>query len=155
MRLVLSSLDANGRALSSVTLNDIDKFFDAKLARDGDSRRLPVTVRRYEPSSSMRRSIAGVCRDLRREFEVPFCPKTMAFREVPHGAMFRRLLRHESKLTTPAGLRAHAMLLLWSIYALRSSEVANLRLGDIDWREETFCVRARQGRWISALSSAI
>ncbi len=30
VKLVLSSLDANERALSSVTLNDIDKFFEAK-----------------------------------------------------------------------------------------------------------------------------
>ncbi len=33
VKLVLSSLDANERALSSVTLNDIDKFFEAKLAQ--------------------------------------------------------------------------------------------------------------------------
>jgi len=30
------------------------------------------------------------------------------------------------------------MLLLCSIYALRSSEVSDLRLIDIDWREEIF-----------------
>jgi integrase/recombinase XerD len=38
------------------------------------------------------------------------------------------------------------MMLLCSIYALRSSEVSGLRLVDIDWREETFCVkRAKRG----------
>jgi integrase len=56
------------------------------------------------------------------------------------------MLRHESKKTTAQGLRAHAILLLCSIYALRSSEVTRLRLIDIDWREETFCVqRAKRG----------
>jgi integrase len=49
-------------------------------------------------------------------------------------------------MTTTFSLRAHAMLLLCSIYALRSSEVSDLRLIDIDWREETFCVkRAKRG----------
>jgi integrase/recombinase XerD len=42
---------------------------------------------------------------------------------------------------TPADLRARAMLLLYSIYALRSSEVARLRLDDFDWRNETFTLR--------------
>jgi integrase len=38
------------------------------------------------------------------------------------------------------------MLLLCSIYALRSSEVSDLQLIDIDWREEIFCVkRAKRG----------
>src|SRR6266850_5366824 len=58
----------------------------------------------------------------------------------------RRLLRCENQRTTTFSLRAHAMLLLCSIYALRSSEVSGLRLIDIDWREETFCVkRAKRG----------
>ena len=49
-------------------------------------------------------------------------------------------------MTTTFSLRAHAMLLLYSIYALRSSEVSDLQLVDIDWREETFCVkRAKRG----------
>ncbi len=49
-------------------------------------------------------------------------------------------------MTTTFSLRAHAMLLLCSIYALRSSEVSGLRLIDIDCREETFCVkRAKRG----------
>jgi len=49
-------------------------------------------------------------------------------------------------MTTTFSLRAHAMLLLCSIYALRSSEITGFWLIDIDWREETFCVkRAKSG----------
>jgi integrase/recombinase XerD len=47
---------------------------------------------------------------------------------------------------TPAELRACALFLLFSIYGLRSSEVAGLRLEDFDWRNETFTVRrAKRG----------
>jgi integrase len=58
----------------------------------------------------------------------------------------RRLLRYESKRTSVLSSRAHAILLLCSIYALRSSEVTGLRLIDIDWRGETFCGQACQAR---------
>ncbi len=46
----------------------------------------------------------------------------------------------------PATLRARAVLSLCSIYALRSSEVARLRLSDFDWRDETFAIkRSKRG----------
>ncbi len=41
----------------------------------------------------------------------------------------------------PTDLRARAVLLLLAIYGLRSSEVTNLNLGDIDWVDESFLVR--------------
>jgi site-specific recombinase XerD len=37
-------------------------------------------------------------------------------------------------------LRARAVLLLFTIYGLRSGEVSRLQLDDIDWRNETFVV---------------
>jgi integrase/recombinase XerD len=47
----------------------------------------------------------------------------------------------------PSDLRNRAMLLLCSIYGFRSSEVARLRLGDIDWIDETLTVtRSKNGR---------
>lgn len=43
--------------------------------------------------------------------------------------------------------RTRAMLLLCSIYGLRASEVARLRLSDIDWADETLTVtRSKNGR---------
>jgi integrase/recombinase XerD len=43
-------------------------------------------------------------------------------------------------------LRARAIILLFTVYGLRSSEVRDLRLNDFDWREETFGVRrAKRG----------
>lgn len=43
--------------------------------------------------------------------------------------------------TTPMGLRDHAMLQLLATYGLRSGEVKNLRLEDIDWRAESLRIR--------------
>jgi integrase/recombinase XerD len=43
-------------------------------------------------------------------------------------------------------LRAKAIILLFIVYGLRSSEVSNLRLSDFDWRNETFGIRrAKRG----------
>lgn len=145
-KLVLSWLAANGRTLSSVSLNDLDEFFEAKrahgwslstLASHGQALRaffLHAEVQGWSPP--------GLARGIRK----PVLPKYDGVSRGPTWGDVRRLLRFESRLTTTFSLRAHAMLLLCSIYALRSSEVSGLRLIDIDWREETFCVkRAKRG----------
>lgn len=146
VRLVLSSMDRNGRALSSVTLNDIDKFFEAKLAQGW---RLPTLASHCQALRAffLHAEGHGWCSPgLARGIRSPILPKDDSSSRGPTWGDVRRLLRHESKLTTTSGLRAHAMLLLCSIYALRSSEVSGLRLVDIDWRDETFCVkRAKRG----------
>lgn len=47
---------------------------------------------------------------------------------------------------SPSRLRDRAMLLLCAVYGLRASEVARLRLQDLDWREETITVvRSKHG----------
>ena len=145
-KLVLSWLAANGRTLSKVSLNDVDEFFEAKraqgwslstLASHGQALRaffLHAEVQGWSPP--------GLARGIRK----PVLPKYDGVSRGPVWADVRRLLRCENKMTTTFSLRAHAMLLLCSIYALRSSEVSGLRLIDIDWREETFCVkRAKRG----------
>lgn len=44
--------------------------------------------------------------------------------------------------------RAKAILILCSVYGLRSAEVIKLRLEDFDWQAETFGVkRAKKGAW--------
>ncbi len=49
------------------------------------------------------------------------------------------------------GLRDHAILQLLATYGLRSSEVRNLRLDDIDWRAESIRVRHTKTRACSLL----
>jgi site-specific recombinase XerD len=128
-----------------VSLNDVDEFFEAKraqgwslstLASHGQALRAFFLHAEAHGWSS-----PGLARGIRK----PVLPKYDGVSRGPAWADVRRLLRCENKTTT-FSLRAHAMLLLCSIYALRSSEVSGLRLIDIDWREETFCVkRAKRG----------
>ena len=47
----------------------------------------------------------------------------------------------ECKTTNPTDIRDFAILQLLVVYGLRSSEVSNLRLKDIDWREELIHIR--------------
>ena len=61
------------------------------------------------------------------------------------------VLENVRKDTTPVGLRDHAILQLLATYGLRSSEVRNLRLDDIDWRAESIRVRHTKTRACSLL----
>lgn len=145
-KFFLSWLAAKGRALSNMTLNDVDEFFEAKrihgwslstVASHGQAMRSF-----FLHAEAHGWCVPGVARGIRK----PRLSKYDGVSRGPAWADVRRLLRHASKKTTTSSLRAYAMLLLCSIYALRSSEVSGLQLIDIDWREETFCVkRAKRG----------
>lgn len=75
----------------------------------------------------------------------PRCPTHSESAKGPSWADVRRLIRSVNG-RTPVDLRARALFLLLSIYGLRVSEVARLRLDDFDWQNETFCVhRAKRG----------
>lgn len=75
-------------------------------------------------------------------------PRLPQYTELPKGpswADVRRLIRSANGRSS-IELRARALFLLYSVYGLRASEVARLRLNDFDWRNETFCVhRAKRG----------
>jgi integrase/recombinase XerD len=131
--------------LSLISMEDVDRFLSWKRSEGCG---LPT--------------IASECQALRSFFgyaeERGWCrsgiacgilsPRLPKYTDVPKGPTWpqvRRLIR-STQGTTTDDLRARAMLLLYSIYALRSSEVAGLRLEDFDWRNETFTVRrAKRG----------
>ena len=50
------------------------------------------------------------------------------------------MLEATRKDHSPKGLRDYAVLLLLSTYGLRAGEITRLRLDDIDWRADRFCV---------------
>ena len=53
--------------------------------------------------------------------------------------------------TTPMGRRDYAILMLFITYGLRASEVAGLRLENIDWRRKVICVHQQKSRTILEL----
>jgi integrase/recombinase XerD len=52
-----------------------------------------------------------------------------------------------------AALRTRAILMLFAVYGLRSSEVSRLLLSDFDWGQEAFVVNHSTRRRLSALSA--
>jgi site-specific recombinase XerD len=75
----------------------------------------------------------------------PRIPKYDGRPKAPTWAEVRRLIA-SAHGSSPNDLRAKAILLLFAIYGLRSSEVSGLLLSDFDWRNETFSVRrAKRG----------
>lgn len=52
---------------------------------------------------------------------------------------------------TPAGLRDYAILQFLATYGLRSGEICNLRIEDIDWRTEAIHVRHHKTRASTSL----
>jgi len=61
------------------------------------------------------------------------------------------VLRVAGQDKTPVGLRDHAILQLLATYGLRSSEIRNLRIEDIDWRAEVIRIRHTKTRACSYL----
>ena len=144
-KLFLSWLADRTSALSRVCLTDVDDFFGDKRSQGW----LPCTVANHAKGLRAFFGYAGMrnwcAPTLAAGIRTPPLPKFDGLSKGPTWKDVRRMLRFGSKTTT-ISLRARAILLLCSIYALRSSEVAGLRLSDIDWREETLYVRrAKRG----------
>jgi len=144
-KLFLTWFAERGGSLSGISLTDVDEFFEVKclqgwhlstLANHGQA------LRAFFAHAGMR----GWCAPrLAAGIRTPALPKYDGVAKGPTWKDVRRILRYDTKTTTPS-LRGRAILLLCSIYALRSSEVAGLRLSDFDWLEETFCIkRAKRG----------
>jgi integrase/recombinase XerD len=119
-----------------------------------------LAMRRAEGRSV--RGMAGHCQALRSFFgfaetqgwcrsgiplgiKSPRIPKFDRLAKGPTWREVRKILKSADG-ETPLLLRSKAVLLLLSIYGLRSSEVSGLRLSDFDWRSETLTVRrAKRG----------
>jgi site-specific recombinase XerD len=138
-------LASRHEALSSVSLDDVDEFLATKAA-DGWR---PVTLASQGRALRVffgHAATRGWCAPgIGRGIRSPAIPKYDVLLKGPAWKEVRLLL-HSTSGTKPATLRARAILSLCSIYALRSSEVARLRLNDFDWRDERFTVqRAKRG----------
>jgi site-specific recombinase XerD len=131
--------------LDSVSLRHIDEFLAIK-------RREGWTVRTVASSSGALRSFfsyaelrgwcaPGIALGIQR-------PASRGAHNHPKGPKWmevRKLIASASGHSS-SDLRAKAILLLFAIYGLRSSEVAHLRFSDFDWYSETFTVRrAKRG----------
>ena len=127
----LDYLDQRGVALGNVAPIDLDAFFEHMSQRWGRSS--------LRTSAKMLRSWFGYCETrgwVRSGLsEAILLPRIYRHAGLPLGptwdAVDRMLV--ETNGADPASIRDHAIILLLSVYGLRSGEVRRLCLGDIDW----------------------
>ncbi|MDY0165647.1 MAG: tyrosine-type recombinase/integrase [Thermoguttaceae bacterium] len=156
----LDYLEQRGVALAAVTAADIDAFFEYMAQRWSRSS--------LRMSAKMLRAWFGYCE--RRSWaraglaDAILSPRVYRQEGLPLGPTWDAVGRvlAETGAEDPASLRDHAIILLLSVYGLRSGTVRRLRLADIDWahdhirfirsksrREETAPLEPRVGNAIA------
>jgi integrase/recombinase XerD len=139
-QIFLKWLAARAGDLETVSVADIDTFLATKRAEGWRPRGIASqckAMRSFFRFAAMR----GWCApDLELSIRGPRISKDQPRPMGPTWAQVRQLLKL-AEGNEPEHLRAKALLLLFTVYGLRSSEVINLRLEDFDWQSEVFTVR--------------
>ena len=122
-----------------------------------------VLIKKYNTDSYSRRSVqhyASVVRSFLRYMENQgWCQKGLANsvkaprvykdESLPSSPYWNDITKvlTQSKTDYPTDIRDYAILLLLSVYGMRSSEVVNLRLEDLDWKNERlYLQRAKRSK---------
>lgn len=137
-------------SLMEMTVGDIDRYMET---------RSPHQTRKSVKDVAER--LRSILRYLHRTDRTTIdlsphviAPLLYAYEGVPsilERGQIAAVLQRTEKDRTPMGLRDHAILQLLATYGLRSSEVRNLQIGDIDWRAETIQIRHTKTRANSIL----
>ncbi|MEJ7736870.1 MAG: site-specific integrase [Chitinophagaceae bacterium] len=143
----LINLSALAKTFAAILPSNIDEVLTKKHDKDRLSRR---SVQSY----------ASVVRSFLKYAEnQQWCPKGIAasikaprvyrhetLPSSPHWKDIKRLLAN-SQTDHPTDIRDYAVLLLLSVYGMRRSEVAGLKLKDIDWKnEQVYFRRAKRSK---------
>lgn len=160
IRRFLDYLEQRGVALGDAAPTDVDAFFE-HMAQRWARNSLRI-------SAKMLRAWFGYCET--RSWvqsglaDAILLPRIYRHEGLPLGPTWDAVGRMlaESNGEDPASIRDHAIILLLSVYGLRSGEVRRLRLDDIDWlhdrirfgrsksrREETAPIEPRVGNAIA------
>lgn len=158
--MLLDYLEQRGVVLGKVAATDVDAFFEHMAQRWARNS--------LRTSAKMVRAWLGYCET--RGWvqsglaDAILLPRIYRHEGLPLGPTWEAVGRMlaESKGDHPASIRDHAIILLLSVYGLRSGEVRGLRLDDIDWlhnrirfvrsksrREETAPIEPRVGNAIA------
>lgn len=141
----LTYLEQRGIALSDVTPTDVDAFYEHMAQR--------WSRRSLRTSADRLRAWLGYCeaRGWVRSglAEAVLLPHIYRQEGLPLGPAWETVGRMLDAITgdDPGSLRDYAILLLLSVYGLRSGEVRRLCLDDIDWRRDQIrLVRSKSRR---------
>ena len=127
-------------SLVEMGVGDIDRYMDLRAPRLTRKSLTDVAER----LRSLLRYLHRTCRTGVDLSPHVIAPLLYAYEGVPsilERDQIAAVLEAARKDRTPVGLRDHAILQLLATYGLRSSEIRNLRLEDIDWRAESIRIR--------------
>jgi site-specific recombinase XerD len=134
----LSQIGAQGISLATITINQIDAILikNSTISFAASLR----TFLRFAQSH-------GWCQPyLSDAIKSPRIYKHASLPSSPPWGEVKRLIK-TTQGNDPTNIRDRAILLLFVIYGLRISEVARLRLEDIDWQQETIhIIRSKGGQ---------
>lgn len=134
----LNQICAKGFSLSNITITEIDAILVRKFKQETYARctiqTFASTLRaffRYAQSRGWCQPHIAEAIKTPRVYKHALLPSSPTWEEVRH-------LIKTTKTNHPTDIRDRAILLLFAIYGLRSSEVSRLRLEDFNWEQEIF-----------------
>jgi integrase/recombinase XerD len=127
------------RKLSEIGLSDVDQYF-AEKSGQWSRVTLATCAGNLRPFFLFAENRGWCSEGIARGIKGPAIHKASFAPEGPSWKDVLRLLRTTDG-TTPVAIRAKAILLLLSIYGLRRSEIVELRLSDLDWRNGIMTAR--------------
>jgi len=133
------------RPISTIEVSDIDSF----LADRGRERWLRVTVARCATSLRAFFRYAGMRGWCRSSIaEAIQSPRIFSEEGLPLGPSWKDVKRLLASTETeqPFDIRDRAILMFFSVYSVRASEVSKLRLEDIDWENDHIRIRHAKRR---------
>jgi integrase/recombinase XerD len=129
-----------GPLFKELGIGDIDAYF--KMRAVGLRRRsLKDVAERLRSLTRYLHNTGRTAIDLSQQI---IMPRLYAYETIPSvlsPEQIAAVLKCTQEDKSPLGLRDFAILQLLSTYGLRIGEIRRLRLDDINWREETLCIR--------------
>lgn len=128
-----------GRSISSVGLADVDAFQAACKTRGLSRIAIKIHTNAIRAFLRYAGSRGWCCSSIAEGIQGP---RIYAQENLPAGPSWDEIKRLVSSLDTdrPADIRARALIMLFTIYGLRASEVSRLRLEDMDWEHDQVVV---------------
>lgn len=126
--------------LMDLSVGDIDRYMDLRAVKLTRSSLKSVAERLRSLLRHLHRS-GQIATDLSPQIIAPLLYAYEGVPSILERGQIAAVLESARADNTPAGLRDYAILQLLATYGLRSGEIRNLRIEDIDWRSETIRVR--------------
>jgi site-specific recombinase XerD len=126
--------------LMDLSVGDIDRYMDQRALKLTRSSLKSVAERLRSLLRHLHRA-GHIAADLAPHIIAPLLYAYEGVPSILERGQIAAVLESARADKTPAGLRDHAILQLLATYGLRSGEIRNLRIEDIDWRSESIRVR--------------